>query len=57
MAAKPGDILKTTSGKIRRFACKGQFLAGELKEYGRSITGPDRHDFAVQPLAARRLPP
>ncbi|MGB3691791.1 MAG: fatty acyl-AMP ligase [Spirulinaceae cyanobacterium] len=28
--AKPGNILKTSSGKIQRRACKASFLAGEL---------------------------
>jgi hypothetical protein len=28
--AKPGNILKTSSGKIQRRACKTSFLAGEL---------------------------
>jgi acyl-CoA synthetase (AMP-forming)/AMP-acid ligase II len=28
--AKPGNILKTASGKIQRRACKASFLAGEL---------------------------
>lgn len=28
--AKPGNILKTASGKIQRRACKANFLAGEL---------------------------
>ncbi|MGM3304669.1 fatty acyl-AMP ligase [Anabaena sp. WFMT] len=28
--AKPGNVLKTSSGKIQRRACKASFLAGEL---------------------------
>lgn len=29
--AKPGNVLKTSSGKIQRRACKASFLAGELE--------------------------
>jgi acyl-CoA synthetase (AMP-forming)/AMP-acid ligase II len=29
--AKPGNILKTSSGKIQRRACKASFLSGELE--------------------------
>jgi acyl-CoA synthetase (AMP-forming)/AMP-acid ligase II len=28
---KPGNVLKTSSGKIQRRACKASFLAGELE--------------------------
>lgn len=34
---KPGSIPKTSSGKIRRHACKEGFLAGTLNVVGRSI--------------------
>lgn len=31
--AKPGNVLKTSSGKIQRRACKASFLAGELEVF------------------------
>lgn len=37
---KPGQIPKTSSGKIQRGACRARFLAGTLEEVGRSALGP-----------------
>ena len=34
---KPGSILKTSSGKIQRRACRAEFLAGNLNVIGSSI--------------------
>ena len=37
----PGKILKTSSGKIQRRACRAQYLAGELPAAGRSALGAE----------------
>jgi acyl-CoA synthetase (AMP-forming)/AMP-acid ligase II/acyl carrier protein len=37
---KPGALPKTSSGKLRRRYCRGQFLAGDLQEIGLSIRQP-----------------
>ena len=31
LVAPPGEILKTTSGKVRRRACREAYLSGELE--------------------------
>lgn len=36
---EPGTLPKTSSGKIERHACRTRFLAGDLKEVGRSLKG------------------
>jgi amino acid adenylation domain-containing protein len=38
---KPGSILKTSSGKIQRRACRAAFLAGELDVVSSSILEPE----------------
>jgi len=38
---KPGSILKTSSGKIQRRACRAAFLAGELDVVNSSILEPE----------------
>ncbi len=37
---KPGNVLKTSSGKIQRRACKASFLAGELEVLGEWSENP-----------------
>lgn len=41
---RPGSILKTSSGKIQRAACRAAFLSGELKCLGESRRGSPRND-------------
>ncbi|MGD2115813.1 MAG: fatty acyl-AMP ligase, partial [Acidobacteriota bacterium] len=44
-----GTILKTSSGKIRRRACREALLAGELREVGRSRAAPAEEESAGAP--------
>lgn len=39
---EPGTLPKTSSGKIERHTCRARFLAGDLKEVGRSLKGGTR---------------
>ncbi|MFQ6017599.1 MAG: fatty acyl-AMP ligase [Kiloniellaceae bacterium] len=39
---RPGAIPKTSSGKVRRHACRSGFLARSLEEYGRWTSGERR---------------
>ncbi|MCP4654780.1 MAG: AMP-binding protein [bacterium] len=38
---RAGTVLKTSSGKIRRHACRGAYLDGELTVLSRSVMAPD----------------
>jgi amino acid adenylation domain-containing protein len=37
---RPGGVLKTSSGKIQRYACRAAYLGGVLPAVGRSSAGP-----------------
>jgi len=55
---KPGALPKTSSGKPQRRACRGQFLAGDLRQIGQSIRRPADADAApADEVAADRLLP
>jgi amino acid adenylation domain-containing protein len=51
-----GTILKTSSGKIRRSACRRALLDGELRELARSGGGTPREPDAAEAAEAVRLP-
>lgn len=52
LLVKPGSVMKTTSGKIQRQACKEAFLAGRLTSVYSSIR--ESHTFESTELALQR---
>ena len=50
---RPQSLLKTSSGKVRRRACKAAFLAGDLSQIARKDYAPEPEStFTPQPTAA-----
>ncbi|MEV6038935.1 amino acid adenylation domain-containing protein [Nonomuraea sp. NPDC052116] len=47
VAIPAGALPKTTSGKVRRDACRQRLLAGDLPEIGRSESDPDATDVSA----------
>ncbi|MET9248902.1 amino acid adenylation domain-containing protein [Nonomuraea sp. NPDC003709] len=50
-----GALPKTTSGKVRRDACRQRLLAGDLPEIGRSESDPDAMDVSAAGLTREAL--
>jgi amino acid adenylation domain-containing protein len=52
MLVKPGSVFKTTSGKIKRAACRTAFLAGKMQAVASSTLAPRSTEtaFASRPL-------
>ncbi|WP_243725283.1 hypothetical protein [Candidatus Thiosymbion oneisti] len=44
---KPGRLPKTSSGKVQRRACRGQFMAGILESVGKSKSKPSKTGYST----------
>jgi amino acid adenylation domain-containing protein len=52
---KPGSLLKTSSGKVQRAACRSAFLDGSLPTVARDALGDELADDGAPPLDRRAL--